>query len=204
MGMNLTETGNLVLVDRKGTNIWASFDNPTDSWVLRQTLTEGQRLMANVATSNWTEGQLYLSVVKGGLKAFVGSSPPQLYYKKGLFDTIAPNRTTYIIFVNGSLEIFTLFSQADMTIALPKSLSSAQYMKLEFDGHLRLYQLGTNGWVSNDVLDVFPSDCAYPTVCGEYGICSSGKCSCPEETPMRFPSIFERLMTSKLILVAAL
>ncbi|ONK80571.1 uncharacterized protein A4U43_C01F19310 [Asparagus officinalis] len=64
--------------------------------------------------------------------------------------------------------------------ALVTHASSVQYMRLESDGHLRLYEWGGTGWNRlGDVLNVFPDECQYPTVCGEYGICSNGQCSCP-------------------------
>ncbi|KAK8958617.1 hypothetical protein KSP40_PGU000900 [Platanthera guangdongensis] len=66
-----------------------------------------------------------------------------------------------------------------MYIDLPSS-SSHQYMRFEDDGHLKLYGW-SGGWkFLKDVLDVFLDDCAYPTVCGQYGICLNGQCSCPQ------------------------
>ncbi|XP_018728589.2 G-type lectin S-receptor-like serine/threonine-protein kinase SD2-5 [Eucalyptus grandis] len=54
-------------------------------------------------------------------------------------------------------------------------------MKLGSDGHLRVYALShPEGWY--EVADIFKGyvkDCAYPAVCGRYGICSDGQCSCP-------------------------
>ncbi|KAL3717281.1 hypothetical protein ACJRO7_008801 [Eucalyptus globulus] len=54
-------------------------------------------------------------------------------------------------------------------------------MKLCSDGHLRLYGFLESSWL--EVYDLFKQelsgDCDYPTVCGRYGICSDGQCSCP-------------------------
>ncbi|KAK1257999.1 G-type lectin S-receptor-like serine/threonine-protein kinase SD2-5 [Acorus gramineus] len=134
--MNLTELGNLLLFNRNNDTVWQSFDQPTDSLVPGQTLTEGQRLTANVSASDWTEGPLYLTIRSGNLYGFVKSSPPQMY----------------------------------------------QYMRFESDSHMRVYQWGPDpGWeVINELLmSAIDGDCAYPTACGEYGICSNGQCSCP-------------------------
>ncbi|PIA33932.1 hypothetical protein AQUCO_03900055v1 [Aquilegia coerulea] len=63
-------------------------------------------------------------------------------------------------------------------------------MRLDNDGHLRVYQ-----WVRaeerecvpfkesfiEDVFTIDYSNCSYPTVCGSYGICSDGQCTCPIE-----------------------
>lgn len=50
-------------------------------------------------------------------------------------------------------------------------------MRLDWDGHLRLYQLN-DSWVTSDILDIV-DPCSYPLACGKYGICSDGQCSCP-------------------------
>ncbi|KAM3279181.1 hypothetical protein ACQJBY_046474 [Aegilops geniculata] len=74
-------------------------------------------------------------------------------------------------------------------------------MKLESDGHLRLRQWSDNEnqWTESDVMEIsrhcddsripcsdgeymISGDCAYPTVCGEYGICTNGQCTCPHES----------------------
>ncbi|KAG1330233.1 G-type lectin S-receptor-like serine/threonine-protein kinase SD2-5 [Cocos nucifera] len=186
LGLNITASGNLLLFDRQNASIWQSFDHPTDSLVPGQTLREGQRLIANISTTNWTRGQFYLTVLADGLKAFVDSSPLQAYYVNEVSGLKAKNKSAYVTFTNGSLAIFTLFTKPDVpdeNIILP-SASSVQYMRLESDGHLKVYEWRTTGWdIVDDVMKLYPDNCAYPTVCGEYGICSNnGQCSCPSET----------------------
>ncbi|XP_072998748.1 G-type lectin S-receptor-like serine/threonine-protein kinase SD2-5 [Typha latifolia] len=181
VSMSVSESGNLVLVDRNNLAVWQSFEHPTDALVLGQSLSQGMRLTANTSSTNWTESDLYLTVLSDGLHAFVDSSPPQLYFQTGISGTKAENRSTYVSFLNGSLAIFALFLQPgepDMVISLPPA-DSVQYMRLESDGHLRLYEWRTDWKMVMDVLNVFPDNCAYPTVCGQYGICSNGQCSCP-------------------------
>ncbi|XP_048133407.1 G-type lectin S-receptor-like serine/threonine-protein kinase At5g24080 [Rhodamnia argentea] len=57
-----------------------------------------------------------------------------------------------------------------------------QYLRLESDGHMRVYQQNQNEWiVAHDVLTDIVGDCGDPMVCGNYGICTGlGKCSCPD------------------------
>uniref|UniRef100_A0A0A9H3W6 Apple domain-containing protein n=1 Tax=Arundo donax TaxID=35708 RepID=A0A0A9H3W6_ARUDO len=65
-------------------------------------------------------------------------------------------------------------------------------MRLEYDGHLRLYEWNPAGWAPVfDVLRLFPDDCAFPTVCGAYGVCTDMQCSCPDATNFR-PVDFRR------------
>ncbi|XP_072960132.1 G-type lectin S-receptor-like serine/threonine-protein kinase SD2-5 [Typha angustifolia] len=183
VAMNITESGNLVLFDRNNASIWQSFDHPTDSLVPGQSMREGMRLTPNISTTNWTQGQLYLSVHADGLYGFVDTSPPQLYVYYGNGVRKPENNSTNLTFGNGSLTLFSKPGEPDELISLP-SARSVQYMRLESDGHLRLYEynmLGQDqGWQM--VKDVFSSNldyCAYPTACGEYGICTAGQCSCP-------------------------
>ncbi|KAH0654577.1 hypothetical protein KY289_032255 [Solanum tuberosum] len=59
--------------------------------------------------------------------------------------------------------------------------STAQFIKLGHDGHLRVYQLGDLNWEEvDDILSI--NDCGYPMVCGRYSICANGgQCTCPVE-----------------------
>ncbi|XP_020088346.1 G-type lectin S-receptor-like serine/threonine-protein kinase SD2-5 [Ananas comosus] len=182
-GLNLTEAGNLLLFDRANASVWQSFDHPTDTLVIGQSLSEGMRLTADVSAANYTRSRFYLTVFPDGLRAYVDSDPPQLYYRKGITTVKAGSKPTYVTFTNGSLSVFVSFKQPgkpDITIPLTPA-ESAQYMRFESDGHLRLYDWSAAGWrMVKDLLEVYPDDCAYPTVCGDYGVCTKGKqCSCP-------------------------
>ncbi|VAI63346.1 unnamed protein product [Triticum turgidum subsp. durum] len=53
-------------------------------------------------------------------------------------------------------------------------------MRLDLDGHLRLYDWSGFSWnVVFDVLQGIMDTCDYPTACGEYGLCNKGQCTCP-------------------------
>ncbi|EEE60705.1 hypothetical protein OsJ_14196 [Oryza sativa Japonica Group] len=184
-GMEITEHGNLVLFDQRNATVWQSFDHPTDVLVPGQSLLQGMKLRANTSTTNWTESKLYMTVLPDGLYGYVGSKPPQLYYTY-LVDTNKSRKDpTRVTFTNGSLNIFLQSTQAgkpEAIIALPEA-KSIQYIRLEYDGHLRLYEWSDEKWTMvSDVIKKYPDDCAFPTVCGEYGICAGGQCICPLQT----------------------
>lgn len=198
-GMNLTSSGNLVLFSQANKAVWQSFNYPIDMLLIGQSLRQGQRLTVTNASSatNLTQGQFYLTLTEDGLFAYVVSDPPQLYFHKKINTTAVVtnpqyknNYTTSATFTNGNLSIFVNFGNVSVKsteITLPLA-STSQYMRLEPDGHLRLYEWDRSLWKPlGDVFDVFPDDCAYPTVCGAYGICYNGQCSCPSETGSRFP-----------------
>ncbi|KAF8391191.1 hypothetical protein HHK36_023493 [Tetracentron sinense] len=190
VGLNMTETGNLVLFDSNNSTVWQSFDHPTDSLVPGQKLVEGQRLTASVSAVNWAESGLFsLSVTREGLIASIlivsiDSNPLQVYYNSTVIGLKNSTEPSYIRFLNGSLALFILNSepnQPDSTIVVPPA-SSAQYMKFESNGHLRVYEWAAGWKVVADLLTGYLGECDYPMVCGNYGICSNGQCSCPGAT----------------------
>ncbi|KAG0536011.1 hypothetical protein BDA96_03G027700 [Sorghum bicolor] len=199
-GMTVTKSGNLVLFDRKNAAVWQSFDHPTDCLLPGQPLVEGMRLTPNASSTNWTtSNQLYLTVLSDGLYAFAESSPPQLYYQKTV-TTKAGSRKTYMTLTNGSVAIFASSSSVNVSTLQPNSMinmtaGEMEYVRLESDGHLKLYRYkGIEGWpMVQDILQGQVGSCAYPTVCGAYGICVSGQCTCPTDgTATYFKQIDDR------------
>ncbi|XP_078159089.1 G-type lectin S-receptor-like serine/threonine-protein kinase SD2-5 isoform X2 [Carex rostrata] len=184
-GMNITEAGNLVLFDINNSTIWQSFDYPTDCLVIGQTLVGGMRIIASSSSTDLNETQFYLTLLADGLYGFVNSDPPLMYYYNMYGNYYHSNRTVdtsiFIKFMNGSLTIFSTPSNIDTNTNILEfpSAKSTQYMRLESDGHLRLYDYDDlQGWKM--VGDLFNMDnCNYPTVCGHYGICNNGQCTCP-------------------------
>lgn len=185
--MEITEQGNLVLFDQRNATAWQSFDHPTDALVPGQSLLQGMKLRANASATTWTGGKIYISVLHDGVYGYVESTPPQLYLKYEVSRNMSQRDPTRITFTNSSLSIFLQSTQPrnpDDSIPLPEA-KSTQYIRLESDGHLKLYEWSTQGkWTM--VLDLTKQlpldDCAFPTVCGGYGICTGGQCSCPLES----------------------
>ncbi|KAL3715161.1 hypothetical protein ACJRO7_006973 [Eucalyptus globulus] len=192
VGLNLTDLGNLVLFDKNNVIVWQSFDHPTDTLVLGQKLMAGQRLIPSVSETNWAiDGTLMLYMNGRGLFAQIETSPPQIYYQSLIDNPNANTESPYVEFINGSLAFFSNSIHNLSLISVPHA-SFVQYMKLGSDGHLRVYELSYRpNWSSPEdmcavwaeVADLLTmslaGDCGYPKVCGQYGICSDGQCSCP-------------------------
>ncbi|WOG98424.1 hypothetical protein DCAR_0417767 [Daucus carota subsp. sativus] len=180
-GLNLTDTGNLVLFNESKGVVWQSIDHPTDALVLGQELAEGQELIASVSRTNSGLGLYSLVVNDKGLFAYVQSNPPQTYYNYQVFSPGKSDFPNIVKFLNGSLGIYPHSSEKHEPVqifSIP-SATSVQYIRLEFDGHLRVYQWKDKWVVIADLLTGNSGECGYPLVCGTYSICSSGKCSCP-------------------------
>ncbi|KAF8652009.1 hypothetical protein HU200_062949 [Digitaria exilis] len=123
----------------------------------------GQKLMASTSETNWTNGRFYVTVLSDGMYAFAGVDTPLPYYRIHILDVFTSFRGT----------------EPDYQIQLPKDNYGLEFVRIDWDGHLRLYQWGNSSWTSSDVLDI-TDPCSYPLSCGEYGICSDGQCSCPD------------------------
>ncbi|ESR61276.1 hypothetical protein CICLE_v10014371mg [Citrus x clementina] len=186
VGLNLTDMGNLVLFDKNNAAVWQSFDHPTDSLVPGQKLLEGKKLTASVSTTNWTDGGLFsLSVTNEGLFAFIESNNTSIRYYALVKATKTSKEPSHARYLNGSLAFFINSSEPrepDGAVPVPPASSSpGQYMRLWPDGHLRVYEWQASiGWTEvADLLTGYLGECGYPLVCGKYGICSQGQCSCP-------------------------
>ncbi|KAI8011583.1 G-type lectin S-receptor-like serine/threonine-protein kinase [Camellia lanceoleosa] len=60
--------------------------------------------------------------------------------------------------------------------------SVIEYVRLNSDGSLKLYRYDNNSRRSSEIVDMVSQDlgaCQYPRLCGDYGLCKAGKCSCP-------------------------
>ncbi|XP_027064461.1 G-type lectin S-receptor-like serine/threonine-protein kinase SD2-5 isoform X1 [Coffea arabica] len=180
-GLNLTETGNLVLFGKNNETIWQSFDHPTDSLLWGQKLVPGQKLRASVSESNMSEGLFSLSVTPDGLLAYMESNPPQRYYTSRFHEGRS------FAFNKGR------FYRWD----IPYN-SSAQILKFAPEGHLKVHQLDSDGMHWKEVADLLSpeaGDCGYPMVCGKYGVCKHGQCGCPDAA--NYQSNFFRQIDSR-------
>ncbi|KAJ0095702.1 hypothetical protein Patl1_16333 [Pistacia atlantica] len=173
-GLKLTESGNLVLFDTNNSIVWQSFDHPTDTLLLGQKLySNSDQLTASTSPNNYSEGGLYsLSLTNKGLSAFM-ESDPSLVYNTEIRGEGNRSEPHYAILLNGSFAVFTKDShlrQWDSNFSLPNA-TPLQHVSLDYDGHLRAYDMVDYEWQS--VTDIFNMDsCDYPLVCGRYGICS--------------------------------
>ncbi|TXG47682.1 hypothetical protein EZV62_026976 [Acer yangbiense] len=190
-GLQMLNTWNLVLFDDNNKTIWQTFKHPTD------TLLPGQKLVSRASETNWTEGSFYLTVSSEGLFAFYRSTVPQMYFNFSVSGIKESEQPSYIRVVNGTLALYILSaepSEPDAVLSSPLNNSENVYMRLDSDGYLRFYHDVTKNYYDGylrfcyhnvtkclyqvDILADLLRECDYPTVCGNYGLCSNGQCSC--------------------------
>ena len=190
-GMRLDLSGNLVLFYQNNSLVWQSFDHPTDTLVMGQSLCSGTKLRAKLSSQKWSSSRFYLSAELNGLRHYFEPAAYTQLFQSTATSTPTKSSACYA-FANGSLGF------PDKIFSLP-SASSLQFMRLESDGHLRLYEMQEQNSprMLLDVLSTVVAFCDYPLACGDYGVCNSGQCSCPSFNTFRFQN--ERLPGSGCI-----
>ncbi|KAL5774202.1 hypothetical protein ACOSP7_011759 [Xanthoceras sorbifolium] len=166
-GLQMLETGNLVLYDDNNITIWQSFDHPMDTLLPGQKLMAGQKLVARASAIDLNEGSFYLTVTSEGLFAFYRSTVPQMYLNYTVSGIKESDQPSYIRAVNGILALYILAaepSEPDDVFSTPIDYTENAYMRLDPDGHLRFYR---HGMEPVDILADVLRECDYPT------------CSCP-------------------------
>ncbi|KAK1556756.1 hypothetical protein Q3G72_011488 [Acer saccharum] len=182
-GLKMLDTGNLVLYGDNNKTLWQAFDHPTDTLLPGQILMAGQKLVSRASATDLTGGSFYLSVSYEGLFAFYRSTVPQMYFNLSVNATMESEQPSYIRAVNGTLALYILSaepSEPDAVLSSPVNYSENAYMRLDSDGHLRFYNGSIDDYVDAvDILADVLRECDYPTVCGNFGLCSYGHCTCP-------------------------
>ncbi|KAM7469719.1 hypothetical protein LguiA_007902 [Lonicera macranthoides] len=175
--LNISDGANLILLDSKDNVIWQSFDYPTDTWLPNQNISSNKGLTSSKSSSNFGTGLYSLTVEEEGpsysLVAYINSDPPQKYMSLRIFQ--------YRYFLDySSIEGFSNNALFEVNRTAHRFL----YIRLEPNGYLNLHRLPyyneslgiTPRNIFNDLID----NCDYPTVCGNYRVCSeNGLCSCP-------------------------
>lgn len=174
--MELRDSGNLVLLDRNNVSLWESFDHPTDTIVMGQSLAVGTSVDCYNAENDMSVGD-YRLVVTGGdaVLQWNGMSYWKLSREpKGSQDSKLP-----VSFLSLNDTGLSLLGSDRSTVVIKLTLGPADFRvaKLGFDGKFSVRKFVDQNWVQEFVS---PADeCQIPLSCNKMGLCSSGRCSCP-------------------------
>eukprot|EP00250_Pteridium_aquilinum_P021410 c25114_g3_i3 orf=708-3233(+) len=181
LSMNLTDNGNLALLNSSQQIVWQSFDYPTDTLLSTQKLPVGKSLL-NPATNKYpSQGSNVLAMETHRLVSYVRYSGSEPYW-----ELRAPSNSTdvaYAAIVNASISIFDkdgniLASRGNVSGGV--GTLPLQRFFLDIDGNMRLYRYdnSTAKWAVQ--MQVIVEACALPDDCGFYGLCVPGQgCACP-------------------------
>ncbi|KAM7469708.1 hypothetical protein LguiA_007891 [Lonicera macranthoides] len=180
--LNISDGANLMLLNSEDNVVWQSFDYPTDIWLPNQKISSNKGLTSSNSVSNFGTGSYSLTVEEGPynrLVAFFNSDPPQKYMSR-------PVLSFKSLTVYSGIEGFS----NNALFKVNRTAKRFQYIRMEPNGHLNLYELpdynksytidSSNLLDKSVIVGDGDSNCNYPTVCGNYGVCSeNGLCSCP-------------------------
>ncbi|KAF3951382.1 hypothetical protein CMV_022960 [Castanea mollissima] len=183
--MQLSETGNLVLVDAGNNTLWESFAHPTDTIVMGQRIPVGKSLQSAVTEEDMSAGDYRLEVTDGD----VVLQWNKMNYWKLSSDRKAvrnSNKAVSLMAMNGTgLYLLASDNSTVVQVALNGS-SSFRSGKLGPDGR---FIIGRPRSRSDNKLELEVAgpleDCDLPLSCKEIGLCRrkpiSGSCSCLQE-----------------------
>ncbi|XP_047335228.1 epidermis-specific secreted glycoprotein EP1-like [Impatiens glandulifera] len=206
----LLPNGNWVLLDSKGKFVWQSFDYPTDTLLIGQSIRAGgvNKLVSRASNQENSNGAYSLVLEPNkGLSWFytIPNSPnPLLYYSSADWDNrfesddfVVPGESIKFDMqteIDPSSGVLTRsYLSFGRTLAVPSYNATFSFLRLGIDGRLIIFtyndHVNSSAWLevfsqfTNDVRFVEDNDEAQlPEKCGKFGLCSKNQCvACPTE-----------------------
>ncbi|XP_031503093.1 putative receptor protein kinase ZmPK1 [Nymphaea colorata] len=182
----LSETGNLVVLDGEGRMVWQSFDQPTDTLLPGQPLTRAIRLVSRAAEGIYSSGYYAAHFNDDNVLSFIydGPNTSSVYWPNPDYDVFKNGRTKYNSSRYAVLDDMGMLTSSDRLqfSAIDSGLGVKRRLTMDFDGILRLYSL--NHTTKNWEVSWMPKlqRCRVHGLCGENGICfykPNPTCTCP-------------------------
>ncbi|KAI3441473.1 Bulb-type lectin domain-containing protein [Psidium guajava] len=208
VGFKLLPTGNMVLYDSKGKFVWQSFDSPTDTLLVGQSLRAGaaSKLVSRASEADNSDGPYSMVIEPKQLSLYYTSknSPkPLLYYTFAASMYLANESLAEVTLESApetdegyAYEITLKYAAANKTsgvgggliLARPKYNATLTILRLGIDGNLRAYtyydKVDYRAW--EVTFSLFSRDgdwddeCQLPSRCGNFGLCADSQCvACP-------------------------
>lgn len=208
VGLKLLPNGNLVLYDKKGKFIWQSFDYPTDTLLVGQSLRSSgpSKLVSRLSDNEPVNGPYSFVMEKMHWAMYYqskNSRKPILYYSTGDFGYfenmgLLSSLTFYCkpeYGANHAYELGFIYILADPSkpsdsiLTRPKYNSTYSMLRVDMDGNLRIYTfeeyVDWGSWETTYILldrnQGRETECKLPKRCGELGVCEDDQCvACPK------------------------
>ncbi|XP_078164480.1 EP1-like glycoprotein 2 [Carex rostrata] len=195
VGLKILPTGNILLYDSKNRTIWQSFDHPTDTLLVGQSLdyVKGpNKLVSRRSTTDGSYGIYSLVFHPGGLTLFLNGYLAYYNYSDGI---LAFSGNPILLKSEPETEdAFAYeiqFASADhgtTILSRPKYNAALSFLRLDIDGNLVVYTyydpVDYRAWektfaLFSDDIGRLPG-CALPDKCGNFGVCQDEMCvACP-------------------------
>ncbi|KAK4794549.1 hypothetical protein SAY86_012543 [Trapa natans] len=205
VGFKLLPNGNMVLYDSNGNFVWQSFDYPTDTLLVGQSLraSAATRLVSRASAADNSKGAYTFTLEPKGLSLYytgMNSHKPLLYFTSSAWfiletGSLVTNATFDCYPDTDDRPFYSIAMVTDavghpsrIVLAHPKYNATLSFLRLGFDGNLRIYTYneGVNGgaWKVTftlfDKQSIWESECQLPSRCGNLGLCENNRCvGCP-------------------------
>ncbi|CAN0864410.1 EP1-like glycoprotein 4 [Linum grandiflorum] len=201
-GLQLLNTGNLVLVNSRGEFVWQSFDSPTDTLLVGQSLRIGgaNKLTSRLSAEQNQDGPYSFVLEPRDLALYfttpaISRTPYRYFSFAGARNLFVPNQSTLQNATFSSRLGFDQGVTGVTTLKNPRFNTTLSYFRLEIDGNLKIHTFIIANDTEGDefqrwetAVTVFSEDdpwaldnkCQLPGRCGDFGVCEDGMCvACP-------------------------
>lgn len=178
----LDESGNFALRNATRSDIWSTFDNPTDTIVPSQNFTRNHVLRNGIYSFR-------LSNSTGNLTLLWNETI--LYYNSGLNSSATGNWTSpsLTILPIGIITLSDPHLSSYLSLAYSSDYAPAsnilRFVKLDNDGNLRIYSSAKGSGTKTVTWSAVSDQCRVFGYCGNLGICSYNEtgpvCGCPSQ-----------------------
>ncbi|CDP16574.1 unnamed protein product [Coffea canephora] len=178
----LDDSGNFALRNATRSDIWSTFDNPTDTIVPSQNFTRNHVLRNGIYSFR-------LSNSTGNLTLMWNESI--FYYSSGLNSSATVNWTSPSLTISpiGIITLSDLHLSSPLSLAYSSDYADAtivlRFVKLDNDGNLRIYSVGKGSGSRTVTWSAVSDQCRVFGYCGNFGICGYNEtgpvCSCPSQ-----------------------
>ncbi|XP_068649062.1 EP1-like glycoprotein 2 [Aristolochia californica] len=201
VGLKLLHDGNLVLYGKKGKFIWQSFEHPTDTLLVGQSLKVGgpAKLISRVSGFDGSEGPYSLVLQHSGLILYLKVGNQTLSYSGDSFSSTGSPLASATLTCTPETPAAYAYELKLSTpqggppaggylLARPYFNATLSFMRIDPDGNLRTYtyydKVEYSSWAVTFTFfaktERFDS-CRLPGMCGSFGVCENEMCvACPQ------------------------
>eukprot|EP00249_Psilotum_nudum_P022424 c28512_g1_i1 orf=114-2699(+) len=199
-GIQMLDSGNLVMFNDSNATVWQTFDNPTDVLLPGQSLRTGMRLTAGDYSAVMEQGGLALYVRTPQILPYlVLNASWGLDTLDNVLNPVCLNALTIEYAVNGETLIMeqravpqqvsshpycvSVNETFNKTVTTKIGANGFRYLKLKEQGDLQTFVNDQIDfiWFNEDIDNNGYGFCNLPSHCGQFGVCDpGGECRCPQ------------------------
>ncbi|KAK1382176.1 epidermis-specific secreted glycoprotein EP1-like [Heracleum sosnowskyi] len=196
--LELLPNGNLVLINSKGIFVWQSFDHPSDTLLLGQSLQSSgpNKLVSRLSDVDASDGSYSYVLEKSQLSLYYkpkNVKTPILYYEnvigngKGILSKAQFTMEPFTTIESDTIWAYEFHLESSV-LSRVKYNATYSMLRINSDGNLKIYtyeeHVDYRAWEVTYVLfdrdDGRESECKMPQRCGSLGVCEDDQCvACP-------------------------